>query len=112
MSPKSQFKNKLFAEIRSGSEEGSYLRLKDFVSLNSRLESDKEKAEKPPIPSSTGNFLPANPSIRQKVPYKFFQSRVQITQDFPCGFAVQGYLAHETVIGMNKIFIEKILSSA
>jgi len=29
----------------SGSEEGTYLRLIDFVSLNSRLESNKEEEE-------------------------------------------------------------------
>ena len=31
-----------FAEMCSGSEEGSYLRLMTFVSLTSRLESNKE----------------------------------------------------------------------
>ena len=33
------------AEMWSGSEEGSYLRLIEFVSLNSRLESNKEEEE-------------------------------------------------------------------
>ena len=33
-------------EVRAGSEEGSYLRLIDFLSLNSRLESNKEEKKK------------------------------------------------------------------
>ena len=37
-----RFKNNYFTEMCSGSGEGSYLRLIDFVSLNSRLESNKE----------------------------------------------------------------------
>ena len=36
-------KNSYFTEMCSGSEAGSYLRLMDFVSLNSRLESSKEE---------------------------------------------------------------------
>ena len=32
-----------FTEMRSGSEAGSYFKLIDFVSLNSRLESNKER---------------------------------------------------------------------
>ena len=39
----SQFKNNYFAEMGSGSEGGSYLRLPDFLSLNSGLESDIEE---------------------------------------------------------------------
>ena len=35
-----------FTEMCSGSEEGSYLRLLDFVSFNSRLESNKEEGRK------------------------------------------------------------------
>ena len=34
-----------FAEMCSGSEEGSYLRRVDVASLNSRLESNKDEAE-------------------------------------------------------------------
>ena len=41
----SQLKNNRFTEICSGSEKGSYLRLIDVVSLNSRLESSKEEEE-------------------------------------------------------------------
>jgi len=37
--------NNYFTEMCSGSEEGSYLRLIDFLSLNSRLESNKEEEE-------------------------------------------------------------------
>ena len=36
------------------SEEGSYLRLTDFVSPNSRLESNKEEEEEPPWESVHG----------------------------------------------------------
>ena len=39
----SQFKSNFCTEMCSGSEEGSYLRLIDFVSLNSRRESRKEE---------------------------------------------------------------------
>ena len=42
---RSQFKN-CITEMCSGSEAGSYSRLIDFVSLNSRLESHKEREEK------------------------------------------------------------------
>ena len=38
-----QFKNDYIAKIWSGSEEGSYLRLIDVASLNSRLESNEQK---------------------------------------------------------------------
>jgi len=38
-----QFKNNYFTETCSGSEAGSYLRLIDFVSLNSRFENNKEE---------------------------------------------------------------------
>ena len=39
-----RLKNNYFAEMCSGSEEGSYLRLVDFfVSLNARLKSNKEE---------------------------------------------------------------------
>ena len=38
----------------SGSEVGSYLRLKDFASLNSRLESNKEEEE---VQGSGYNYL-------------------------------------------------------
>ena len=44
--------NNCLAEMWSGSEEGSYLRFKGFVLLNSRLESNKEEEEKsgwPPL---------------------------------------------------------------
>ena len=41
----SQSKNNYFTEVCSGSEAGSYVRLIDFVSLNSRLESNREKEE-------------------------------------------------------------------
>ena len=37
------FKNNCYAEMWSGSEEGLYSRLKDCVSLNSRLERNKEE---------------------------------------------------------------------
>ena len=49
--PRSQFKN-YFTEMCSGSEEGSYLSLIDFVSLNSRLESNKEEEEEEGAPPS------------------------------------------------------------
>jgi len=39
------FENNHFTEMCSGSEAGSYLRLIDFVSLNSRLESNKEEED-------------------------------------------------------------------
>ena len=39
-------KNNYLAEMFSGSEEGSYLRLIDFLSLDSRLESNKEEKKK------------------------------------------------------------------
>jgi len=41
-------KNNYFTEMCSGSEAGSYLRLIDFVSLNSGLESHKEEKKKEP----------------------------------------------------------------
>ena len=41
-----QFKNHYFTEMCSGSKEGSYLRLIDFLSLNSKLESNKEEARR------------------------------------------------------------------
>ena len=44
----SQFQNNYFTGMRSGSEEGSYLRLIDCVSLNSRLESNKDEKRDPP----------------------------------------------------------------
>ena len=37
------FKNNYFAKMSTGFEEGSYLRRIDIVSLNSRLESNKER---------------------------------------------------------------------
>ena len=40
--------NNFFAETRSGSEEGSYLRRTDCVSLKFRLESNKEEEEGAP----------------------------------------------------------------
>ena len=43
LQPSSPFKNTYFTEMRSGSKAGSYLRLVDFVSLNSWLESTKEE---------------------------------------------------------------------
>ena len=57
--------NNYFTEMCSGSEEGSYLRLVDFASLNSRLESVKEEerlftegaappAASAPVPGFTG----------------------------------------------------------
>ena len=49
-----EFKNNYFTEMCSGSEAGSYLRLIDFVSLNSRLESNKEEREgKGSLPTNT-----------------------------------------------------------
>ena len=47
----SQFKNNYFTEMCSGSEEGSYLR-PTFVSLNSRLESNKEERKKEATPAT------------------------------------------------------------
>ena len=41
----SQFENTYFTEMCSGSEAGSYLRLIAFVSLNARLESNKEEED-------------------------------------------------------------------
>jgi len=40
-----QFKN-YFPEMYSGSEAGSYVRLIEFVSFNSRLESNKERKKR------------------------------------------------------------------
>ena len=45
----SRFKNNFFAELPSGSEEGSYVRRPDFLSLNSRLQSNKEERKTPEI---------------------------------------------------------------
>jgi len=41
----SQFENNYFTQMCSGSEAGSYLRLTDSASLNSRLGSNKEEEE-------------------------------------------------------------------
>ena len=41
----SRFKNNYCAEMCSGSEEGLYVRRMDFLSLNSRLKSNKEEEE-------------------------------------------------------------------
>jgi len=42
----STFQYSCIAEMCSGSEEGSYLRLIDFLSLNSRLETNKEEEDR------------------------------------------------------------------
>ena len=39
----SHSQNNYFAEMRGGSEEGSFLRLMDFVSVNSRLKRKEEE---------------------------------------------------------------------
>ena len=49
-----QFNNNCFAVMRSSSEEGSYVRLVEFVSLNSRprVIKKKKKGEKPEKPET------------------------------------------------------------
>jgi hypothetical protein len=48
-------KDNYLAEMWSGSEEGSYLRLRDFCITQSRLESNKEEEEKTKLPPPAGS---------------------------------------------------------
>jgi len=89
-----------FREMCSGSEEGSYLRLIDFVSLNSRLESHKEETR--------WSFFSTAASERRGGNLKDFKdfylqakARIWPSLSFvPCSLdsgmvTVQGYLAHK-----------------
>jgi len=51
--------------MSSGSEAGSYFRLIEFVSLNTRLESNKEEEKKPRVALRKPRWLPSTNLIEK-----------------------------------------------